>query len=138
TIAVAAAADALGISGAQTKVWQGQTVGSDSVLAMYTYAGDANLDGKIDADDYFEIDSNVNKPAAMMSYFHGDFNYDGKINGDDYFIIDANFTGQGAVLGSSVASGSLSAVPEPGVGAIFALILGGLRRRRKRRIVLLR
>ena len=138
TIAVAAASDALGISGAQTKIWQGQTVGSGAVLAMYTYAGDANLDGKIDADDYFEIDSNVNKPAAMVSYFHGDFNYDGLINGDDYFAIDANFAAQGAALGSSAMSGSLSAVPEPGVGAIFALILAGLQRRRKRRIALLR
>ena len=62
---------------------------------MYTYAGDANLDGKINADDYFEIDHDYgHTDAGSISYLGGDFNYDGKINGDDYFLIDSNFDNQ--------------------------------------------
>ena len=51
--------EALGISGSQTKVWNGQTVDASTVLIRYTLAGDANLDGKIDGDDYFKIDSGI-------------------------------------------------------------------------------
>ena len=36
-------------------------------LVMYTYAGDANLDGKVDADDYFQIDTNYNKSGPPRS-----------------------------------------------------------------------
>ena len=54
---------------------------------MYTYAGDANLDGKVNGDDYFQIDCSFTSPARLTAST-GDFNYDGKINGDDYFLID--------------------------------------------------
>ncbi len=66
TVAVASAADAKGISGTQTALFGGQTVHATDTLVMYTYAGDANLDGKIDADDYFQIDSNYNKSGSRQ------------------------------------------------------------------------
>ncbi len=135
TIAVAKASDALGITASQTKVWEGQTVNGSAVLAMYTFAGDADLSGKIDADDYFEIDSNINKLAASVSYFHGDFNYDGKINGDDYFIIDSNFASQGASLASAAAEGSVDLVPEPAYGGVILAAAGLLLSRGRRRRV---
>ena len=50
------------------------------LLVMYTYAGDANLDGKIDIDDYGQIDSNVSKSDTVFGWFNGDFNYDGAIS----------------------------------------------------------
>ena len=43
-----------------TAVWAGQTVTGTDTLVMYTYGGDANLDGKINVDDYGRIDFNVN------------------------------------------------------------------------------
>ncbi len=72
--------DIKGITGTQTATFAGQTVHATDALAMYTYAGDANLDGKINADDYFQIDSNYNKNGnnAAISFHDGDFNYDGK------------------------------------------------------------
>ncbi len=138
TVGVAEASDALGFtSGA--KVWKGQTVDATTVLALYTYAGDANLDGRVNADDYFEIDSNYNKPQSAAGYFKGDFNYDGKINGDDYYLIDMNFDSQsgvfqgGAPLGGAPLAG-VSVVPEPTAIGILALpALAALRRRRGRR-----
>jgi hypothetical protein len=70
--------------------------GSD-VKVLYTYAGDADLNGKLDGDDYFILDSHA-LPQAIQAYFgwwNGDFDYNGKINGDDYFILDSNLGRQG-------------------------------------------
>jgi hypothetical protein len=96
TLGVAEASDSLGISGSQTALVDGQTVDATAVLVKYTYAGDANLDGAITGDDYFQIDSAF--PQALHGYLNGDFNYDGVINGDDYFLIDSNFSAQGLPL----------------------------------------
>src|SRR6185437_10087574 len=52
TLAVASAADIKHISGGQTATFGGQTVHPTDALVMYTYNGDANMDGKVDADDY--------------------------------------------------------------------------------------
>ena len=83
TLAVARAADV------GKKSFGGQSVAPTDVLVMYTYAGDANLDGKINADDYFQIDSHYNASTnAAKSFIDGDFNYDGKIDGDDYACAD--------------------------------------------------
>jgi len=68
------------------------------VLVKFTYGGDANLDGKIDVDDYARIDSNVT--TGNRGWSNGDFNYDGKINVDDYGIIDFNAMSQGAQIQS--------------------------------------
>jgi hypothetical protein len=100
---------------------------------MYTYGGDANLDGKINVDDYGHIDSSVVLPG-VSGWFNGDFNYDGKINVDDYGIIDSNVPIQGAPFftggGTSVP---LSSVPEPtGIALGASLLLAFSRRKRGR------
>jgi hypothetical protein len=68
------------------------------IVIKYTYDGDANLDGLIDADDYFRIDSGFLAQPAVSSYAEGDFDYDGIINADDYFLIDSAFLGQSPPL----------------------------------------
>ncbi len=133
SIGIARASD-LGIS--TTGVWAGQTVASTDTLVMYTYAGDANLDGKINIDDYTRIDQGI--VAAAGGWSNGDFNYDGKINIDDYVIIDANIASQGPALfaagGESGLSNGVSAIPEPGGlglgGAVVAIFAGRSRRMR--------
>jgi hypothetical protein len=105
---------------------------------MYTWGGDANLDGKINIDDYGQIDSNVSKSGTVFGWDKGDFNYDGKINIDDYGIIDANIGRQGAPFATGgvvtdVAMGGVAAVPEPaGVALIGVGAVGSIRRRRRR------
>jgi hypothetical protein len=84
-------------NGNLTSLGVGET-GGDAVVRL-TYAGDANLDGKINVDDYGKIDFNVN--LSTSGWFNGDFNYDGKINVDDYGIIDSNVTIQGPPLSSA-------------------------------------
>ena len=102
---------------------------------MYTYGGDANLDGKINVDDYGRIDFNVN--LGTSGWYNGDFNYDGKINVDDYGIIDFNVGIQGSpffATGGTALSG-VSAVPEPALGGTLAgvaAITTALQSRRRR------
>ncbi len=96
TLAVAEASDVLGISGDETALWNDQPVDAATVLVKYTYSGDANLDGVVNGDDYFQIDSAF--PQQLHGWVNGDFNYDGVVNGDDYFMIDSTFPQQGAPL----------------------------------------
>jgi len=67
----------------------GQTVSNTDLLIKYTWQGDANLDGVVNADDYSLIDTAF--ITQEMGYYHGDFNYDNVINADDYFLIDNAF-----------------------------------------------
>ncbi len=92
TLAVASATSVLGIGASATAIWSGQTVAGSDVLVMYTYAGDANLDGMINPDDYANIDF-YSHVVGATGYVNGDFNYDGGINADDYALIDFNLTG---------------------------------------------
>jgi hypothetical protein len=134
TLGVATAAQAKGIGALATTVWAGQTVSGADTLVMYTYGGDANLDGKINVDDYTRIDFNV--PLGTSEWFNGDFNYDGKINVDDYTIIDFNVGIQGAPISSTVEAGGLTAVPEPASATLLVLgaatVLGRRRVRQSR------
>jgi hypothetical protein len=70
---------------------------SPGVRAKLTYAGDANLDGAVDPDDYANIAFFSNIPGAG-GYYNGDFNYDGRIDADDYALIDFVFNAQGAPI----------------------------------------
>jgi hypothetical protein len=97
TLGIAEARDVVGISGAQTATFSGQTVDATTILVKFTYAGDANLDGTINADDYASIDFHARVPGAF-AYFNGDFNMDGEIDADDYALIDFNNNAQGAPL----------------------------------------
>jgi hypothetical protein len=132
TLGVALASDVLGISGGQTETWNGQSVGPSDVLVMYTYAGDANLDGVIDGGDYGAIDNHVQITGAS-GYCNGDFNYDGVIDGGDYGIIDNNIEAQGAPLGTSASAAAMAlAVPEPSCSTLAALAGICLYRRRRK------
>jgi hypothetical protein len=133
SIAVARASDVRPATVSTTATWAGQTITGTDVLVMYTYGGDANLDGTLNIDDYVRIDHGIS--AGLSGWSNGDFNYDGKINIDDYAnFIDSNLLIQGAAFpaGSGVAEGmNVVAVPEPmGLGVIVAA--AGLLSRRRR------
>ncbi len=67
------------------------------VRVRYTWNGDANVDGVIDADDYFLADSGF--ITQVGGWGNGDFNYDGVVDADDYLLIDSAFIGQSGKLG---------------------------------------
>jgi hypothetical protein len=130
TVAVCTGAD-IGADG-QSIMWGGEFVGSNSVLIMYTWGGDADLNGELNGDDYFFIDSNI--LTQNPGYHNGDFDYNGEINGDDYFIIDANitFAQNSPPFPTGAGAGGLATVPEPRIGGGVAVAMGLLRRRRRR------
>ena len=103
------------------------------MLLMYTYMGDANIDGTIDGDDFAAIDAGFS--AAGTKYTQGDFNYSGNIDADDYFIIDSNYSNKGAPFSASapvMPGAGVTAVAEPGTLALLGLAGLGLLRRRRR------
>jgi hypothetical protein len=97
TLSVAPASEVLFISGDQTAPWNGHTVSARATLVKYTYGGDVNLDGLIDAGDYGIIDNFYQFPGTS-GYWNGDFNFDGVIDAGDYGIIDNAYQLQGTPL----------------------------------------
>jgi hypothetical protein len=87
----------LGLAAGQTDLWRGETVAAGSTLVLYTYGGDANLDGVVSGDDYSAIDFSIQVPGAT-GWANGDFNHDGFVSGDDYSAIDFNIVAQALPL----------------------------------------
>jgi autotransporter-associated beta strand protein len=139
SIGVARASDVRPATATATGTWAGQTITGTDTLVMYTYGGDATLDGKIDIDDYVRIDAGLT--GHLSGWSNGDFNYDGKVNVDDYAnAIDANLITQGTPfstaggLGEIAATSGVNAVPEPAGISLF-IGTGALVLRRRRRLV---
>jgi hypothetical protein len=131
SLGVARASDVRPNTATETALWAGQTITGSDTLVMYTYGGDANLDGKLNVDDYIKIDNGI--AAGLTGWANGDFNYDGKVNIDDYTtIIDANIGIQNGVFPTASGSSSVVAVPEPVFGCAMLLMFTSLHRRRRR------
>jgi autotransporter-associated beta strand protein len=136
SIGVAQVSDVRTVANTETTTFAGQTVLGSDTLVMATWGGDANLDGKINIDDYGRIDGNVGQSGSVFGWSKGDFNYDGKINIDDYGIIDGNINRQGTpfAVSGGVALDGLAAVPEPAsIGLVALGAMGLLGRRRRQR-----
>ena len=63
-----------------------QTPGTNDVLVKFTYYGDSDLNGKVDAADYSHIDNGANSAGTLSGWVNGDFNYDGVINGAGLYV----------------------------------------------------
>jgi MYXO-CTERM domain-containing protein len=107
---------------------------ASQLLLRYTYRGDANLDGKVNAIDFNILASNFG--AASKPWVQGDFNYDGAVNTTDFNYIATNFNAAALpseALGTSPVGESLGTlVPEPsmlGLATLGAAL--GVRRRRR-------
>ena len=76
--------------------FDGVAVSATDVLVKYTYYGDANLSGTVDAADYSRVDAGYVTHAT--GWANGDFNYDGTVDGSDYSLIDDSFNQQTSSL----------------------------------------
>jgi GH25 family lysozyme M1 (1,4-beta-N-acetylmuramidase) len=74
----------------------GVSFSSTAIVVRYTYTGDANLDGTVNADDLSLLALSAaqqqtaqtnNQPAPTVYWYNGDFNYDGTINSDDFLLL---------------------------------------------------
>ncbi|MDB5326130.1 MAG: hypothetical protein JWM57_1699, partial [Phycisphaerales bacterium] len=109
--------------------------GVNAVTLLATLYGDADLDGKVDFNDFLALQNGFNQPGAFSD---GDFNYDGLVDFNDFLALQNNF-GQ-SVNGVSATitrqevaamTAFASAVPEP--GSFASLALAGLTLLRRRR-----
>jgi hypothetical protein len=141
------AARVFGLGASQVTSYGGLNVDATAVVTKYTYFGDANLNGKVDLDDYALIDRGFARHVADAHWMDGDFNYDGVVDGGDYLLMDRVFILQGgklepgvlagreAVFGEGYVGALLAGVPEPGGLAVMVGAAFGVSRRARRRPV---
>ena len=129
--------DSFTFEGTRTPVTnlEGVPVAPTSVLVKYTYWGDADLNGKVDFNDFDVLQYYYfhPQPAEKIGWQTGDFNYDGKVDFNDFDLLQYAYFHPGGVLGAAVGlPSSLEPIPEPATLAL--LVAGGLlalaRRRR--------
>jgi hypothetical protein len=93
-------------------LFDGQNTIATDLLIKYTYFGDADLSGFVDATDYSRLDSGLllqstgQSTGQFSGWYNGDFNLDGVINGSDYTLADNAFNSQGPSLGLTSIAGS--------------------------------
>ncbi|HEY4261102.1 MAG TPA: hypothetical protein VGM98_13110, partial [Schlesneria sp.] len=109
-----------------TSGFNGVATDADTILLRFTSAGDADLNGTVDTDDFTRLGQNFNAAGALWS--QGDFNYDGTVNALDVNLLATNF---GQTMPAEPALGAL--VPEPTTLALCTVAIVALPRRRTSR-----
>jgi len=90
----------------------------NTIIVKQTWAGDMDLNGRIDADDYFQIDSGFlsqYRAQPLRGYRNGDIDYSGTIDADDYYLIDSAFLAQ-----QRTASAPMSSTARPQTAKVRA------------------
>jgi hypothetical protein len=99
--------------------FSGQPVTADSILLNYTYYGDIDQNGQVDADDLTVFANNFGRTAGATQ-INGDIDFNGAVNADDLTVFANNFNkGVGNPLATTT---NVQAVPEPTTWVL--LILG--------------
>jgi hypothetical protein len=123
----------------------GVTLPSSAVIVKYTYYGDSNLDGVVNAADFTRFLDGLASGGTTWS--QGDYTYDGKVDlGNDFNLFLTSYLSKGGALGdlSSVIENNteisvsqkaqlLSLVPEPSPARLITLTLLSLAPARRRR-----
>jgi autotransporter-associated beta strand protein len=126
-IGYAEAADVLTYSnGSATFAGATLVQGNKALLLKYTYTGDANLDGVVNALDFNALATSFGQSAGSQVWVHGDFDYDGDVDTTDFTKLSQNFN----LTMPAPALGVL--VPEPAT-ALATIALIGLLPRRSRK-----
>ena len=109
--------------------FDGRPAAASDVLVRFTFYGDANLDGVVNAADFTRLD--VGAVTGLTGWVNGDFNYDGVIDGSDYALADNAFNQQAGTVAAPASA--IAAVPEPaGLATLAGVAVGWTGRRRRR------
>jgi hypothetical protein len=109
--------------------FEGVGVSLTDVLVKYTYVGDTNLDGTLDASDFNAVLNGLTN--GLGGWANGDSNYDGVVDAADWTRFLSAYS---YVLGGGLPFGNESTpgqIPEPAGIAVLALAGGLLSRRRR-------
>jgi hypothetical protein len=110
----------------QFSTFQGSFTFPGDVLVRYTYIGDVNLDGLLDATDYNAVLNGLTN--GLTGWHNGDTNYDGVVDSVDWSRFVDAYTNQGAPF--SAGAPTPGAIPEPAALGLLAPAALLLRRRR--------
>jgi hypothetical protein len=99
--------------------FDGIDVAAADVVVKYTYLGDTDLNGLIDASDLNAVLNGMTN--GLTGWEHGDTNYDGVVDGLDWENVLLAHAGQGGVLSGGFAPAG--SIPEPTVAMLLALPL---------------
>jgi autotransporter-associated beta strand protein len=147
-IGYALASEVRPFTGGGTDTFLGSTVDKTTVVARFTLAGDATLDGAVDFNDLVKLAQNYNTTVSNSTeswWNHGDFTYDGITDFNDLVKLAQNYNTSlplptaTAIPGASIAfeadlARAFSSVPEPGALSVLGLgALALLARRRNRK-----
>jgi len=106
----------------------GQPVTADSILLKYTYYGDIDANGQVDADDLTVFANNFGRTSGATQ-IDGDIDFNGAVNADDLTVFANNFL---KGVGNPLGAANVQAVPEPSTlllaVAIIAISLCELKR----------
>jgi hypothetical protein len=109
--------------------------GDGSMTFAYAAPGDTNLDLSVDILDASNFLSLGKFDSGLLAnWLEGDFNYDGSVDildASDFFSTNLYDAGN-YNTGSSIVSGGVAAVPEPGMAAIAVVAAIALACRRTR------
>jgi hypothetical protein len=117
-----------GAGGAVYSAFDGVAVNSTDVLVAFTYIGDTELRGYVDAIDLANTLAGLK--GGLTGWENGDFTYSGAVTSLDVQLVLTTLAGQGAPLGGPGSGGS--AVPEPSAATVMLAAIGALGRRARR------
>ncbi|MDP9173567.1 MAG: PEP-CTERM sorting domain-containing protein [Planctomycetota bacterium] len=135
----------------------GGVLPANNELVTYAFAGDANLDGKVDFSDFVILSNHFG--GTFTNWDQGNFNYDTGVDFSDFVILSNNF-GEGVTAGDGASAtpiqlaqynslaaslgisksqisawdAQIAALPEPTSVSLLTLGIAGLLHRRRRRL----
>jgi hypothetical protein len=119
-------------------MFDGVTVNPADVVVMYTYAGDTNLDGLLDARDFNAVLNGLSN--ALPGWSNGDIDLDGAVTATDWtrFLAAYQYYLGNPLPFGAPTDGAGGAIPEPSALIVIGLAPLLAARRPRRRTGILR